>query len=322
MDAADACATMACPAGEVCSAGACKTPCEAADDNPSNVGCDFWAADLPNEAAGFNDAEAQQFAIVAANDNDAAVMVTVTKNAASIPAVTEATVVQVSVPPHSASRIDLPQREVDGTMQQNGTYAPNTGGTFVSPHAYHVVSDQPIVVYQFNPIIQQFSNDASTLIPKSAVGKDYVIVGYPTANPCGITGATPDASIPDHTAVTIVPIEDDTHVTVVTTHPISASVTGSGIAIPKTPKGGQVDLQLSRYMAASLSSDQVIGSFSDCIAAAMNQDGDFTGTTVHADKPIVVFASNVRGIGFGGADNVVYPPDWDSTDNICCTDHL
>src|SRR3954471_18340005 len=37
-----------CAADNVCSGGECKTPCEAAMDNPSNVGCDFWAADLDN----------------------------------------------------------------------------------------------------------------------------------------------------------------------------------------------------------------------------------------------------------------------------------
>src|SRR5437867_5992711 len=71
---------MDCPAQDVCSMGECKTPCDAALDHPSNVGCDFWAADLSNEAfnlAGFqNDAEAQQFAIVAANDNDYPITVT------------------------------------------------------------------------------------------------------------------------------------------------------------------------------------------------------------------------------------------------------
>jgi hypothetical protein len=52
-------------------------------------------------------------------------------------------------------------------------------------------------------------------------------------------------------------------------------------------------------------------------------DGDFTGTTVSSDKPVVVFTSGERGIGFGGAMNVVNPPGWDPmTDRICCTDHL
>src|SRR4051812_34084885 len=70
---------MACPAA--CSNGACKTPCEAAADTPSNVGCDFWAVDLDNESFNMvgasNDAAAQQFSVVAANDNDYAVSVTV-----------------------------------------------------------------------------------------------------------------------------------------------------------------------------------------------------------------------------------------------------
>ena len=36
-----------------------------------------------------------------------------------------------------------------------------------------------------------------------------------------------------------------------------------------------------------------------------------------------MFTSGERGIGFGGAQNVVYPPDWDDqNDDICCTDHL
>jgi len=148
--------TTTCPADMACSNGACKTPCMAAEDNPSNVGCDFWAVDLDNEAfnlmGAMNDAAAQQFSVVAANDNAYPVTVTVTKNAARVgQPVAETVVVMTTVPAKTASRIDLPQREVDGSMQQNGTYMQNSGsGTFVSPHGYHVVSSGPVVVYQFN----------------------------------------------------------------------------------------------------------------------------------------------------------------------------
>ena len=323
--------TESCPADAVCSGGACKTPCQAAEDNPSNVGCDFWAADLDNESSNtlgiVNDAAGQQFALVAANDNDYPVMVTVSKNAANVgQPVNVQTILQVTVPPKTAQRMDLPQREVDGSMGQNGTYTPNSGsGTFVSPHAYHAISTGPIVLYQFNPIIQQFSNDASTLIPRQALGNDYIVVGFETANPCAITGLpTPDASIPDHGAVTIIPIEDDTHVTVSTTHGIKASGGPSGVAIPLVPKGGTLNLTLSKYMVANLESEMTTGTIGDCTTAVNNgADGDFTGTYVKSDKPVVVFTSNERGIGFGGAPNVVYPPGWDpQTDDICCTDHL
>jgi hypothetical protein len=315
-----------CDANSVCSNGECKTPCEAAADDPSNLGCDFWAVDLDNEAFNLNgisnDAAAQQFAIVAANNNDYPVVVTVTKNAARVgEPLNEQAVASVTVSPRATQRIDLPQREVDGSMQQNGTYTKNSGsGTFVSPHGYHVVSTGPVVIYQFNPIIQQFSNDASTLIPSTAIGMDYVIIGYNTANPCGDPNFTIE-SIPDHTAITILATQDDTTVTVTPSHPIKASAGDSGFPIAATMKGGQVSFKLSRYTVANLESEQPT---TNAFACAMSgQDGDFTGSQVHADKPIVVFTNGERGIGFGGAENVVFPPGWDDqTDDICCTDHL
>jgi len=311
----------------VCSGGQCKTPCQAAEDHPSNVGCEFWAADLDNEAINLNDAAAQQFSIVVANNNAFPVMVVVTKNAARVgQPIQEMPVLQVTVPPHLAQRLDLPQREVDGAMGQNGSYVRNSGsGTFVSPHAYHVTTNGPVVVYQFNPIIQQFSNDASTLIPRQALGTDYIISGYETANPCGIAGLPAQESIPDHGAVTIIPVEDDTHVTVMASHAIKAAAGDTGLPIAMTPKGGTLDLTLGRFMVANLETEMATGSVTQC-ASAVNggQDGDFTGTYIKSDKPIVVFTSNERGAGFGGATNIVDPPGWDPNngDDTCCTDHL
>jgi len=316
-----------CDADSVCSGGECKTPCEAAADNPSNLGCDFWAADLDNEAFNLNgisnDAAAQQFAVVAANNNEYPVVVTVTKNVARVgDPLNEQAVASVTVSPRSTQRIDLPQREVDGSMQQNGTYTRNSGsGTFVSPHGYHVVATGPVVIYQFNPIIQQFSNDASTLIPTSAIGFDYVIIGYNTANPCGDPMFNIE-SIPDHTAITILASQDDTTVTVTPSHPIAASGGDSGFQIASTMKGSPLTFKLSRYTVVNLESEQPS---TNAFACAMSgQDGDFTGSQVHSDKPIVVFTNGERGIGFGGADNVVDPPGWDPNngDDICCTDHL
>ncbi len=327
-----------CPADNVCSGGQCKTPGEAAEDNPSIVGCEFWGADLDNEVSNVlginNDAAAAQYAIVVANNNDFPVMVTVSTNMANIgQPINEQTVLQVSVPPRSPQRLNLPQREVDGCNGQNGSYTPNCAGsgTFVAPHAYHIVTTGPVVVYQFNPIVQQYSNDASTLIPKQALGKDYIVVGYETANPCSINiGGPAIAGVPDHGAVTIIPIEDNTNVTVNLSHAVKASMPGSGIAIPMTEKGQTLTLNLSRLMTANLESDQPenVGIF-ECTGPVMaGRDGDFTGTYIKSDKPIVVFTSNERGAGFGGTwERVEKPPGWDDsepdgTDDTCCTDHL
>ncbi|CAN5754892.1 hypothetical protein BH11MYX2_BH11MYX2_40100 [soil metagenome] len=314
----------ACPTDNVCSGGHCKTPCEAAADNPSNVGCDFLAADLDNEPGAASQA---QYSLVVANDNDYVVNILVTKNSARIgDPVAEQQVVSAMAAPHSATRVDLPQREVDGTMGQNAAYSQSLpSGTFVAPHAYHVLTTGPVVLYQFKPIVQKFSNDASTLIPKQALGSDYIVVGYETANPCSIAGLPSiGASVPDHGAITIIPYMDDTHVTVTAGHNIKASAGDSGIAIPRVDKGGTLQLTLGRYMTANLETEMAENvSITGCPAAVnAGQDGDFTGTYIKSDKPVAVFTANERGAGFGGAPNVVYPPDWDDTDDTCCTEHL
>jgi hypothetical protein len=316
-----------CPAESVCSEGQCKTPCEAAEDNPSNLGCDFWAVDLDNEAFNIagasNDAAAQQFSVVVANNNDFPVMVTVTKNAARVgEPINQLGVAAVQVPGRVAQRIDLPQAEVDGAMGQHGPYARNSGsGTFVSPHAYHIVSTGPVVVYQFNPIVQQFSNDASTLIPVHSLGTDYIAMGFETANPCGIA-MLPQESVPDHGSIAIVAPFDDTNVTVTASHALMASGGDSGFPLAATAKDGTLTFKTGRFTVVNLETQQVNGSFQDCLNAG--QDGDVTGTYIKADKPIVVFTASERGIGFGGAMNIEYPPDWDEQggDDICCTDHL
>lgn len=79
--------------------------------------------------------------------------------------VSERQVYQGVVDPHGVLEIDLDQREVDGLLTQN----PDSRGTWLSSHAYHITTNYPVVAYQFNPIIQSFSNDASLLIPSSGL---------------------------------------------------------------------------------------------------------------------------------------------------------
>lgn len=319
-----------CPGDTVCSNGTCKDACQRALDLPSNVGCDFWAVDLDNEASvilggAVNDAAAEQFAVAVANNNAYAVSVKITKNAGRVgQAINEQPVLTVEVPANTVKRINLPQREVDGAMGQNGTYRRNSGsGTFVSPHAYHLVSTGPVVAYQFNPIEQKFSNDASTLIPIQALGTNYFVMGYQTANPCGATdfpGGAPEG-IPDHGAITIMPIEDGTEVTVIATHEIAASGGDSGLTIPQTPAGTPLTFKLNRYDVANLETFQPKASLSECIALAMRHNGDFTGTQIRTSRPVAVFTSLERGMGFGGATPAPVPAP-NNDQEMCCTDHL
>jgi hypothetical protein len=314
-----------CQGDLVCSNGACLTPCEAAGNEPSNVGCDFWAVDLDNEAVSFNDATMQQFAVVIANNNDMPAGVRVTMNAGRVgQPVVEQEVTVGTVPPRGILRVDLPQREVDGTMGQNAGYMFGSGShTFVSPHAYHITTTMPVVAYQFNPIVQQYSNDASILIPIQALGTHYYVVGFPTANPCGPGEGQMGhmASIPDHTAITIAAVSDDTHVTVNATHRIHPSGGDSGLVIPQVEPGTPLQMTLDRYDVANLESWQPEVDIFSCINMAAMYRGDFTGTVVTSDKPIVVFTALERGLGLGDAENVTESPNWNGTD-FCCTEHF
>ncbi len=316
---------MQCAAGEVCSNGLCTTPCQRALSEPSNVGCDFWAVDLDNEAVTSpvnNDAAAQQFSVVIANNQDYEVQIQVLKNAGRVGALQEDVVLNTTVAPHAIRQLDLPMREVDGTMGQNGPYRIGTGShTFVSPHGYHVITSGPVVAYQFNPIIQQFSNDASILIPIQALGHHYYVFGWPTANFCG-----PPAgqfghfeSVPDRTSITILGVEDNTTVTVNATHPITASGGDSGFSIPATAAGQPFSFTVNRYDVVNLESDQPSVPIQECLSLT-DRDGDFTGSLVTSTKKIAVFTGLERGIGYGGATPPP-APGWEDGET-CCTDHL
>lgn len=321
-----------CPEQEACVYGQCVNRCHPSLLTTSNVGCEFWAVDLDNETVDTmggmsNDAAAQQFAVALANVNNFPVTAYVYKNLARVGQPVSETAVQpqnnigmpIQIPPKSLVQIDLPQREVDGCMGQNGTYQKYTGsGTFVSPHAYRIVTDGPVVAYQFNPIVQQFSNDASILIPTQALGQHYYVLGWPTANPCG-WDMFPQQSIPDHTSVTIIGITENTQVTVYTTHKIMASGGDSGFAIPEVPKGGQLTFTVGPYDVVNLESWQFTGDQAECLQQINENSGDFTGTRIESSAPIAVFSSLERGAGLGGAQPPD-PPNWDG--NTCCTDHL
>lgn len=318
-----------CEGDLVCSNGACQTPCDAAAGNPSNVGCDFWSVDLDNEPG---NAARETYAVVIANNNELPASVRVTKNVARVGVLPqqEVTVTTADVPAHGVLRVDLPQREVDGTMGQDlATYTLEGGShTFVSSHAYHIVTNLPVVAYQFNAIRQIYSNDASTLIPIQALGTHYSVLGFPTANPCGAPVGDPLhlPGIPDHTAVTVVATEDNTHVVVHPTHRIHASGGDSGVVIPQTDPGTPINVTLNKYDVANLESWQpevdILGCFS-----MLQYDGDQTGTIVESDKPIVVFTSHERGLGFGDLrpdTDVAHSSNWDpaGSDNFCCTEHF
>lgn len=287
----------ACAPDEECQGGVCVTACARAAADRSNVGCEYWPVDLDNEYSQFNDAAAEQFAIALANTSSFTVDVVVEQNNAPVGMPPQlSTVTTRQIPPSSLVVIDLPRREVDGSLA-----GMNEGpGTMLSSRAYRVRTSYPVVAYQFNPIVQSFSNGASLLIPTSGLDDRYWVLGWPTANP--IAGPFPIPGIPDHSFVTIVGVtEAPVRVEVILGGPI---VGGGGI--PATPKGGMVTADLRAFDVLNLESDGI--------------PGDLTGTLVIANGPVAVYSGGERAIV--PIDVEPPPPPGYDPSMLCCTEHF
>lgn len=283
--------------GIACRLGVCTQLCDEAAKAQSNVGCEYWAVDLDNAVTAQGNAAAQQFAVVVSNPQpDLVAHVTVTEDtgAPGGPA-SERVVATATVRPRNLEVFKLGPKEVDGSPE--GTY--DTGpGTALSRGGYKVVSDVPIVAYQFNPLenANVFSNDASQLLPVSALGQtsSYVIAGWPqtiarSEQPNQNFGTDLRAFL------TICATRPNTQVRVRST----ARVVPGGPAPQGVPIGGTLDVVLQPYEVLNLET----GSF----------NADFTGSLVTASAPVAVFV---------GSEASDAPFFGSLAERQCCADHL
>ncbi len=291
--------------GQVCDpvTGTCAGLCELAERERSNVGCEFWAVDLDNWYGTdvFNpDASGEQFALVVTNPGDTWLTVTVEQNDAGPGEPLDlATVWQEPVGPLALTQIDLPQREVDGSVlnQNEGT------GTALTSHAYRVTSTAPVVVYQFNPVYQMHTNDASILIPTHALDTGYLVLGYQ-----GIGSAVNplNPSSTNYSFLAIVGIEPGTEVDVA----LSADIASGGPVVTWTGAGSTVHASLGQFDVLNLEGHCPPGM--TALACMSSGVTDFTGTRVTSTAPVAVFA--------GVECTNVVPPTCGS--DSCCCDHL
>ena len=162
-----------CVEGSPCVEGRCESACNPAGKVPSNIGCEYWSVDLdnyPDEFSGFPDAVPH--AVVISNTSDLPAMVTV-EGPQGVPLTNP----QFTVAAGDLSVFTFPRLDVDGT------------GIF--DRAFKINSTQPVIVYQFNPLNNEgvASNDASLLLPKEGLGRDYVGVTGQRA-PCHVSTRT------------------------------------------------------------------------------------------------------------------------------------
>ncbi|HVV82758.1 MAG TPA: IgGFc-binding protein [Kofleriaceae bacterium] len=290
---------------EECSGGQCLNACEVAAATRDYEGCDYWAVDLDNAVeSNLGSAAAQQYSVVVSNasdlDADVKVEIWCTPDDAKNPATPctpgEPYVVRdgIHLGPGDLKIIDLDPREVDGSTSPVLNDGP---GTFESSHAYHVVSNAPLIAYQFNPLdnVGVFSNDASLLLPSEALSDSYLVSSWPQTV---AQTSDPNTNLGENlrTFLTIVGIEDDTTVDV----GLTARVLGGG-GVRAANAGETLTVHLDRFDVVNLETDEF--------------NADFTGTNVHARdlKKIAVFT------GSEASDS----PRFDTlVSRQCCADHL
>jgi hypothetical protein len=303
---ADVISTCDTSTGNACRSGVCQNLCALAATQRSNIGCEYWGADLDNAMiSATQNAAAQQYAIVISNAQpDVPVHVTVYQDD-SAPGAPNAPyeVAEATIAPYNLQVFKLGPREVDGSPP--GQF--NTGtNTALTRKAYQVVSDFPVSAYQFNPLdnVNVFSNDASLLKPREALEVDtndllprYVVAGWPqtiaiTDDPN--TNFDPADPIQLRAYLAIVGTAESTHVRVHT----RAAVVGGG-PVPATPIGGVVEATIGPFDVLNLET----GDF----------NADFTGSIIDADHAVAVFS---------GSEASDAPHFEVLADRQCCADHL
>jgi hypothetical protein len=290
-------------AGLTCSDGVCKTACEIAEDQPSNVGCEFWAVDLDQQDA-LNDPANAPWGVALSNAGSGQANVTIEINEAPVGEPAQHTVVeQVSIDESSIVALALPTRELDCGTVPNDYASP---GTCLSSRAFRITSSSPIIVYQFNVFENAYSNDASLLLPTNALGLQYRVIGWSAGHPVEVPLFE---GMIDRSYVTVVGTAPDTKVTVKPSWRIRGNP-----PIAATPAGGEIVVTLNPFDVLNLETDD--GTFQDDIATI----ADLSGTFVYSDKPVAVF-SGVESTAAPGSVDIPTYPGWEEGDS-CCLDHL
>jgi hypothetical protein len=306
----------ACPEGSRCENGNCLNRCEIAELTNSYIGCEYWAVELENHLLDDNeetgnplpDDRIPPFAVVLANtsttyDAEITVFEALDRVAQAVPARTVGTDIQqpgldlvtvysevvdgngdllyriegpiqdLVLPRGSTMTLILPRKEMA------------FGASSLEPLAYKVESTQPVVAYQFNPLCcnYNFTNDASLLLPKSALTENYMHLGY--AVWAGATGSRLEE--PFSGTLTVLATEPDTQVTITLSpskqagRPYSEMIypSNSG-AIQGPDPNGVIRATLQPHDALNIASSGV------------SPVEDLTGSSIVASKPVAVFGGH------------------------------
>lgn len=263
-------------ANRVCSGGECVSGCIAAAKDPSYVGCEYWTVDLPQYDDPTTAGPALPHAVVLANVGEYPASVSFeTYSAATPPA-------PVTVAAGDSVAVQFPRLDLEGTEQ--------------TPNSFRIVTTEPIVAYQFNPFnnVNLFSNDASLLLPISALDRDYYVLGWPGGASIAFLGFPAQRAF----FTVVAPSNGTTRVQITFSTAVVDGSTITGIRAGTTRA-----FTMTTGDVLNFSCESSLSTFTPC---------DFTGTRVTGDRPLLVFSGHEQAVigeeGEGGSN--------------CCADHL
>jgi hypothetical protein len=261
--------------GMVCEADGCKGACAPPEVTTSYIGCDYYPTVTLNPVwSGFD------FAVAVSNASDTQAHVVVTRGDAMVSELT------IDVNALEIIKLDWVSA-LKGGDQDACQIPPEPGDSrMVKQGAYRLRSDQPVTVYQFSPLEYQlgkdgsipsgcpvgtmcpggivadclsYSNDASLLLPATALTGDYTVLSWPSnGNTASFYAVTATA--------------DDTTV----------SLTGRASFRP----GGGIDRTGTGQVMLNR------GDVLEVVASHGTDTADASGSVVHADKPVQVIGGH------------------------------
>ncbi len=307
-----------CGDGETCEAGVCLDRCGLAELIDSYVGCEYWAVETENVLL-YQDSQGNPavpaanrppFAVVLVNDEtDVTAQVsiygpdgelaeaissrevhsyrqnpgeewvtvhseTVNEAGQRIAGPHSGPIDRIALPPNATLTLILPNQDIP------------FGESTVTSTAYRVVSTQPVVAYQFNPLCcnYNYTNDASLLMPTSALTENYMFMSH-AVWAGGATNRLPDPRSP---TITVVAMEDNTEVEIRLNGTVNDNQGYSDIIYPVRSADGIEGPDSSGVMRATLNAHQVL----NVAGAGTSPVVDLTGSLITASKPVSVFGAH------------------------------
>ena len=254
--------------------------CKESRDRNSYIGCDYWPTVTLNPVY-----EKFDYAVAVSNPHAGPVTVSISGGALPQP-------IMVTVGPNAVQAIPLPWvKDLKGPQFDQNTVVGDPGPSrLVKKGAYHLTTDLPVSVYQFNALDYEidagvgcpgygdggagehcfsYSNDASLLLPANVATGDYGMVGWPSF------GATPGF-------LAVTATVDNTHVTVFP----AGNMQG-------VPNNGPVAMVRGNSYTYTLDTGDVLELFS--VVGDVRKPlytSDLSGSIVKADQPVLAFGGH------------------------------